>query len=68
MSTNLRMMNFKIADDDRALLEGISAHNSDASFSAILRRLIRNEAKSIGITTDDDTSEPLTNELQLETA
>ena len=49
MSTDLRMMNFKIADGDRALLEALSAHNSDASFSAILRRLIRQEAERIGI-------------------
>ena len=68
MSVDVRLMNFRIADSDRTLLERISEHYSDASKSAILRRLIRNEAKSIGITTDDDTSEPLTNELQLETA
>ncbi len=58
MSVDMKMMNFRIADSDRALLEGISRYYSDASMSAILRRLIRNEAKTIGISVvehDEDT-------------
>ena len=57
MSTDLRLMNFKIADGDRALLESLSAHNSDASFSAIIRRLIRQEAQRIGVASTANVSE-----------
>lgn len=57
MSIDTKMMNFRIAESDRALLERISQYYSDASKSAILRRLIRNEAKNIGIMPEEDAEE-----------
>ncbi len=58
MNTDLRMMSFKIADADRALLAGISSHFSDASHSAILRRLIRQEAARIGLAPETVSGKP----------
>lgn len=47
--SDLKPMSFKIADDDKTLLERLAANGGDASMSAILRRLIREEAKRQGL-------------------
>lgn len=49
MQSESRMLNFRISDSDDELLKRISRHFSDATFSAILRRLIREEAARLGI-------------------
>ena len=67
MSTDAKLMNFRIVGSDRTLLDRISQHYYDASMSAVLRRLIRQEAKRIGISFDDDAPEEVIPELELQT-
>lgn len=47
--SDLKPMSFKIADNDKTLLERLAVDSGDASMSAILRRLIREEAKRRGL-------------------
>lgn len=41
---------FWASESDRAMLTGICRHYGDAAYSAVLRRLIRDEARRLGIT------------------
>ena len=57
MSVDIRPVSFRFTDDDKVLLERISKYFSDASQTAILRRLIRQEAQRLGIAPVDETVE-----------
>jgi hypothetical protein len=66
MSVDIKPVSFRFSDHDKALLEGISRYFSDASQTAILRRLIRQEALRIGVAQTDDASKPTERDPQPE--
>ena len=62
MSVDIKATSYRFSARDKTLLEAISKHFSDASQTAILRRLIRQEAQRIGVAQDDDAGHRLTPE------